>query len=373
MNTPTNQPRHALLLVGSAKKEHESTSEALGHYLLEQLAAQGFSSETIHVQRALRTPDRTSEFLALVDAADLFVLAFPVYVDSLPYLVTRAMEQIAEHRQSQPNPRRAGFLAIANCGFPEAQHCKTALDICAVFAQQAHFEWRGGLALGEGGMVAGRALAEQGSVLKQCPTGLEMTAAAGKVMNTLRNRQLTVGKAIDPISALHKRGDRWLASYFVAKWCASTIVRPTTSPKLQRGFPIMTETLFQLANLYIMPFWLLMIFLPHWSWTKRIIGSLWFIAPLAIAYALLIIPQMGGGGGGLVADLMNPTTEGLAKLLGNPAGVAVGWIHFLAFDLFVGRWEYLDSREKWHQRLAGFALHFSDADVWTARDFSISF
>ena len=63
MNTPTNQPRHALLLVGSAKKEHESTSEALGHYLLEQLAAQGFSSETIHVQRALRTPDRTSELL----------------------------------------------------------------------------------------------------------------------------------------------------------------------------------------------------------------------------------------------------------------------------------------------------------------------
>lgn len=107
----------------------------------------------------------------------------------------------------------------------------------------------------------------------------------------------------------------------------------------------MSETLFQLSNLYIMPFWLLMIFLPHWSWTKRIIGSLWFIAPLAVAYALLILPQLGGGGG-LIGDLMNPTTEGLAKLLGNPAGVAVGWIHFLAFDLFVGRWEYLDSREK---------------------------
>lgn len=106
----------------------------------------------------------------------------------------------------------------------------------------------------------------------------------------------------------------------------------------------MNETIFQLANLYIMPFWLLMIFLPHWSWTKRIIGSLWFIAPLALAYAVLLIPQLGGGG--LIADLMNPTLDGLATLLGNPAGVAVGWIHFLAFDLFVGRWEYLDSREK---------------------------
>ncbi len=113
----------------------------------------------------------------------------------------------------------------------------------------------------------------------------------------------------------------------------------------------MSETLFQLANLYILPFWLLMIFLPHWSWTKRIIGSIWFIAPLALAYSVLIIPMMLGGGdasggGSLAADLMNPTTAGLAKLLGTQAGVAVGWIHFLAFDLFVGRWAYLDSREK---------------------------
>jgi Domain of unknown function (DUF4281) len=104
----------------------------------------------------------------------------------------------------------------------------------------------------------------------------------------------------------------------------------------------MTATLFQLANLYIMPFWLLMIFLPHWSWTKRIIGSLWWIVPLALAYALLVLPQAGS----LFADLANPTMEGIARLLGNPAAAAIGWIHFLAFDLFVGRWIYLDSRER---------------------------
>ena len=106
----------------------------------------------------------------------------------------------------------------------------------------------------------------------------------------------------------------------------------------------MFETLFQLANLYIMPFWLLMIFLPHWSWTKRIMATLWIVVPLALAYSVLIVPQMLGSG--IAADLMNPTIAGLAELLGSPAGVAVGWIHFLAFDLFVGRWAYLDSRER---------------------------
>ena len=33
-------------------------------------------------------------------------------------------------------------------------------------------------------------------------------------------------------------------------------------------------------------------------------------------------------------------------VLGTPAGATVGWVHFLAFDLFVGRWVYLDSRAR---------------------------
>jgi hypothetical protein len=36
----------------------------------------------------------------------------------------------------------------------------------------------------------------------------------------------------------------------------------------------------------------------------------------------------------------------VAALLGTPAGATIGWAHFLAFDLFVGRWAYLDSRER---------------------------
>ena len=48
----------------------------------------------------------------------------------------------------------------------------------------------------------------------------------------------------------------------------------------------------------------------------------------------------------MAGSLLNPTLDGIAGLLGTPAGAAVGWVHFLAFDLFVGRWAYLDSRER---------------------------
>ncbi len=36
----------------------------------------------------------------------------------------------------------------------------------------------------------------------------------------------------------------------------------------------------------------------------------------------------------------------IAKLLGSPAGVTIACAHFLTFDLFVGRWVYLDSRDR---------------------------
>jgi len=36
----------------------------------------------------------------------------------------------------------------------------------------------------------------------------------------------------------------------------------------------------------------------------------------------------------------------VVSLLGSPAGASIAWVHFLAFDLFVGRWIYLDSQER---------------------------
>lgn len=104
----------------------------------------------------------------------------------------------------------------------------------------------------------------------------------------------------------------------------------------------MYEQLFQLANVLVVPFWLLMILLPFWSWTKRIIASPWIAAPAALLYVSLILPDFVS----LLAQLASPQLLAIAALLGTPAGATVAWAHFVAFDLFVGRWVYLDSRER---------------------------
>jgi len=102
----------------------------------------------------------------------------------------------------------------------------------------------------------------------------------------------------------------------------------------------MTEILFQTVNLAILPFWLLMIVLPHWSGTWRIIRSSWILLPLPVLYAVLVLPQLAEA----LPLLVNPKLDDIAGLLSRREAALVGWIHFAAFDLFVGRWIFLDSR-----------------------------
>jgi Domain of unknown function (DUF4281) len=103
-----------------------------------------------------------------------------------------------------------------------------------------------------------------------------------------------------------------------------------------------TATLFDLTFLLAAPFWALMILLPKWSWTTRIVRSPLIVLPIVAIYAALIAPDFAN----VWASVSNPTLDGVAELLGSPAGAAAGWAHMLAFDLFVGRWSYLDSRER---------------------------
>jgi hypothetical protein len=100
-------------------------------------------------------------------------------------------------------------------------------------------------------------------------------------------------------------------------------------------------TVFRLINLTILPFWALMILLPHWRWTFRIMRSpIVSIAP-ALIYAFLLLPRLAT----VWPVISHPAVPAVAALLGSPEGAAIAWAHFVCFDLFVGRTMYLESRE----------------------------
>ena len=104
----------------------------------------------------------------------------------------------------------------------------------------------------------------------------------------------------------------------------------------------MTGTLFTLTFAVAVPFWALMILLPRWRWTTRIIKSPLIVLPVLVIYAMLVIPAFGE----VLPAVMSPTLGGVRDLLGTADGAAAAWAHMIAFDLFVGRWSWLDSRER---------------------------
>lgn len=168
---------HVVVLIGSPKV-NKSTSESLANYLIEQLAARGAHAEKIHVSKILRSVENMDNLILQVDKADMVVLVSPLYVDSLPYPVTKAFELINEHRKGAGLKKSQKLVAILNCGFPEAHQNNTALAICRLFAREAGFEWSGGLALGMGGTIDGQAVEKLGGMLRNVKRALELTVDA---------------------------------------------------------------------------------------------------------------------------------------------------------------------------------------------------
>lgn len=104
----------------------------------------------------------------------------------------------------------------------------------------------------------------------------------------------------------------------------------------------MYDTIFQLSTLLVAPFWGLMIFAPKWRWTQKIIGSPWIAAPPALMFAALTLPTLPD----LLPKLLQPNLGIIMGMFSTPQSMTAVWMYFLAFDLFIGRWIYLETRQR---------------------------
>ncbi len=118
--------------------------------------------------------------------------------------------------------------------------------------------------------------------------------------------------------------------------------------------PVVDESneapLFQALNLSVLPVWAAMIVAPRSRLTARLVrASDGLLAGMAAAYAAQLAAVV-------VTSGERPDFGDVAKLresLARPDGFLVGWTHFLAFDLFVGRWIWQTAvREERSARLA---------------------
>jgi hypothetical protein len=100
--------------------------------------------------------------------------------------------------------------------------------------------------------------------------------------------------------------------------------------------------LFNTANIFVVPFWLLMIFLPNWNLTRRVMASYLPFVILAGLYLYLFVSSITPEN---AQALSNPQLADIARFFSDETAAATGWIHFLVMDLFVGRWIYLQGQK----------------------------
>ena len=98
------------------------------------------------------------------------------------------------------------------------------------------------------------------------------------------------------------------------------------------------ESLFSIASYLVLPGWLLLVVAPRWKASAGIIAGLIIPVILGLLYVYLaaVYLRQAEGGFGSLADV--------ATLFQTPQMLLAGWIHYLAFDLFIGAWEVRDAQ-----------------------------
>jgi hypothetical protein len=91
-------------------------------------------------------------------------------------------------------------------------------------------------------------------------------------------------------------------------------------------------TLFSASGKLAMAGWALLVFAARWRWSQRVAST---IIPLMLAIVNLVLIVLyfakSPGGFGTLAQV--------TQLFQNPWLLVAGWIHYLAFDLFLGAWQ----------------------------------
>lgn len=110
-------------------------------------------------------------------------------------------------------------------------------------------------------------------------------------------------------------------------------VRPRQSPQPKRFMPPFSpDLLFTAGNLIVFCAWMMVIFVPDRSPRLMFIPKYAVPALFAFVYAGITLAHFyaSGGGYGSLAELRT--------LFATDELLVAGWLHYLAFDLFIGVW-----------------------------------
>ena len=125
-----------------------------------------------------------ADFSADLYSSDVLIIAFPLYVDSLPASLMKFLEKYSkgylESRvKGMPEQKRQRVFAVANCGFFEGLQNETALEMIEHLCRPAGLLWCGGAGIGTGEMILGiKNVPPEAGIKKPVTAALRKIAAA---------------------------------------------------------------------------------------------------------------------------------------------------------------------------------------------------
>ncbi|MEL7344459.1 MAG: ABA4-like family protein [Pseudomonadota bacterium] len=100
------------------------------------------------------------------------------------------------------------------------------------------------------------------------------------------------------------------------------------------------DVLFQYTGPLAMAGWLVLLASPLVPRAAQVISGYIIPGILSVAYTALILVYWFGAEGGF------DSLENVMRLFDFPGAALAGWVHFLAFDLFIGAWEVRTARRE---------------------------
>ncbi len=164
------------VLVIDGSRRPKSNTGAIARELQAQLERAGRTVDLWRVPKWGAGPETTTEALEKLAEVDAVVLVAPSYLDELPAVTQRLLEDVWE-RRAELDGHAPLFYGIAHSGFPEPIQRRAELRSMRFFAEQMGWTWMGGIGFGGTSPIDGRPLDEAGLFSKQVRKVLPLASA----------------------------------------------------------------------------------------------------------------------------------------------------------------------------------------------------
>lgn len=143
-----------IVFINGSPKVKKSGSE----YFLERIESElNLSDNNIKISK-INIKDRSDKEnnFKLIKDSDVVVIAFPLYVDTLPSTVIEYLEEFHEWINLKGyKVDKINLYGVVNCGFYEGEQTKIAIRVLKNYCNSLGIKWSGGVGIGAGEFFSG--------------------------------------------------------------------------------------------------------------------------------------------------------------------------------------------------------------------------